>query len=343
MVRALSIASVAVCLVACGSSSEDGGGGKKNTGGVSGNGGGSGSGGSGGSAGMAGDAGLGGASGSGGATSACTLGPFASGKTPLTLTSSGVERTANLYVPKSYDGTKNVPFVMAFHGYLENADQMQDFTGFDAVAEAQGVVVAYPQGLNTSWNAGKCCGTSASSKRPDVQFVSDLIDTVSAKLCIDPKRVYATGFSNGGMFSSRLGCELANRIAALAPVAGPIAMDGCAPSRPLPVIQIHGTGDIVVPYNGNGLGGAISFPAAKDFWTKNAACTDTTAAEVYKKGDATCVESSACAGGAAVRSCTIDGGGHQWPGGKSVGIGKLSMDLASSEEIVKFFLAHPMP
>jgi polyhydroxybutyrate depolymerase len=220
---------------------------------------------------------------------------------------------------------------------------MEDVTGMDALADQQGFIVAYAQGLDQSWNAGKCCGTSSGVARPDVQFVRDLIDTIAQKVCVDPKRVYAAGFSNGGMFSSRLGCELTDRIAAIAPVAGPIAVDGCAPARPMPVIEFHGTGDFVVPYNGGGLGGALSVADAIKIWTTNAQCTDATPATVYQQGDATCTEYSQCAAGTHVRLCTIDGGGHQWPGGKDAGIGKISTDINASAEMITFFLAHPMP
>jgi polyhydroxybutyrate depolymerase len=354
--RTTLVALFAAALGGCGGSSEESGA-KPSSGGNSASGGSGGDGGlaggpTGGSAGVAGSVSTGGAAGngaeggsggSGGSKTLCPSPALAPGSSKITLQSSGVERSANLYLPAGYDGKSAVPLVMVFHGYLENAEQVEGLTGLDAVADQNGVALAYAQGLDTSWNAGKCCGTSASVQRPDVQFVSDLIDQISTEVCVDPKRVYATGFSNGGMFSSRLGCELANRIAAIAPVAGPIDIDGCSPSRPLPVIEFHGTSDIVVPYNGFGLGGAISVPLAFDFWKANGGCTASSPTNVYKQGDASCDEYAACAPGVAVRFCTIDQGGHQWPGGNAGGLGKISKDISASEEIVKFFLAHPMP
>jgi len=335
-----------LALVACGGSSDEGkstpstGGSGGATGGAAGAGGGGGA--SGGSSGAGGGGGAGGGAGSGGAPS-CSLPPLAAGTSKLDITSSGLARTANLVVPKSYAGAQAAPLVLVFHGYLGNAGQMQDITGLDAVAEQNGVVLAYAQGLSTSWNAGKCCGTSASTNKPDVQFVSDLIDAIAQKVCVDPKRVYVTGFSNGAMLSSRLACELSTKIAAFAPVSGPLAIDTCAPVRPMPMIAFHGTSDIVVPYNGGGLGGALSAPAGFDLWKTKGACTDASPVTVFKNGDTTCVEYQQCGAGAAVRQCTIEGGGHQWPGGKSVGIGKVSTDVKASEELMKFFLAHPMP
>jgi polyhydroxybutyrate depolymerase len=268
----------------------------------------------------------------------------APGTSERTIKTSGTERSARVHVPASYDATKNVPLVMVFHGYTESAEQIENISQMTPVSDAQGFIVVYAQGISNSWNAGKCCGTASAQKVPDVQFVSDLMDALSSELCIDQKRIYAAGFSNGAMLSNRLACELSNRIAAFAPVSGPLAMDGCAPTRFMPMIEFHGTGDFVVPYNGNGLGGALSVQDNFTFWSKNAACTDSQPAEVYNKGDTTCVEASQCQGGAAVRLCTVQNGGHQWPGGKSAGpAGKLTQDISASEEMVKFFLAHPMP
>ena len=224
------------------------------------------------------------------------------------------------------------------------AEQFETISQMTPVSDAQGFIVAYGQGIQNSWNAGKCCGTASAQKVLDVQFASDIIDTLAGVLCIDQKRVYAAGFSNGGMLSNRLACDLSNRIAAFAPVAGPLAMDGCNPTRFMPMIEFHGTGDFVVPYNGGGLGGAVSVPENFAFWSKNAACTDKNPAQVYDNGDTQCVEASQCQGGAAVRLCTVNNGGHQWPGGKSAGpTGKLTQDINASEEMLKFFLAHPLP
>lgn len=348
MTRALGVVLCVSLVVGCGGSSEEdltGSGGKKSdsgTGGAAGtaSGGASGSG-TGGAAGTA----TGGASGSGtgGASSACTLPVEAPGTSDLEITSSGVARKARVVVPPSYDGSKNVPLVLVFHGYLGNPADIETVTKMKPVAEQNGFIAVYPEGLNTSWNAGKCCGTSSSVDRPDVQFVSDLLDALEAKYCVDKKRIYSTGFSNGGMFSNRLGCELTNRIAAIAPVSGPRAVDTCNPTRFLPVIEFHGTSDIIVPWGGQAYG-SESVDVTTAFWKNNGACTDTDPTQVYQNGDTTCVEYSQCQGGVAVRLCKIEGGGHQWPGGgPNGGIGKQTQDISASETLIEFFLAHPMP
>jgi polyhydroxybutyrate depolymerase len=230
------------------------------------------------------------------------------------------------------------------HGYTETAEQIEQISQMSVSSDAHGFLAVYPQGISTSWNAGDCCGTSASLDRPDVQFVSDLLDEVEKHYCIDQKRVYAAGFSNGAMLSQRLACELSNRIAAIGPVAGPLAIDPCTPARPVPVIEFHGTSDFVVPYNGGGLSGTKSVDDTIAFWTANNKCTDPQPQSVYSNGDSSCVEYQSCAANTAVRLCTVDGGGHQWPGGNSAGpAGKLTQDIDASEEMFTFFTAHPLP
>ncbi len=196
------------CAVGCGGSSESelkGSGGSKNdasTGGQAG----AASGGEAGtsSGGSSGSVGVGGAAGSGGAPS-CALAVEPPGTSELSVTSSGEARSARVVVPTSYDGTKLVPLILVFHGYLEDDQKIENTTKMTPVAEANGFIAVYPQGIGNSWNAGSCCGSGSSTQRPDVQFVSDLLDALEQKLCIDPKRIYAAGFSNGGMFSKSTG------------------------------------------------------------------------------------------------------------------------------------------
>jgi polyhydroxybutyrate depolymerase len=234
--------------------------------------------------------------------------------------------------------------VLVFHGYLETSAQIETITEMTPVADAHGFLVVYSQGLSNSWNAGACCGSSASLDVEDVQFVRDMLDRLATDYCVDPKRVFSAGFSNGGMLSHRLACELSDRIAAIGPVSGTMAIDACNPLRPVPVMHTHGTSDFVVPYNGGGLGGAASVQTTISGWVTRNGCTDAQPTTVYQNGDATCQEYSQCNGQAPVRLCTIDGGGHQWPGGTSAGPGgTLSMDLDTSEALAAFFEAHPMP
>ncbi len=322
--------------------------------GQTGSGGAAGSAGSGASAGVGGAAGGGAAAGAGGSgggagsggTAACTLSPVAPGTSTVKVTSSGQQRTARLVVPPGYDGSASLPLVLVFHGYLEDAARIEASTGMTPIAAQHDMFVVYPQGVANSFNAGpKCCGTGSSTQLPDVQFTKDLLDQLESTLCIDPKRIYAAGFSNGGMFASRLGCELSTRIAAIAPVSGPIAVTSCKPTREMPVMEFHGTSDIVVPYGGNGLGGAMSVKDAIALWTANSGCTDATPATIFQNGDTTCTQYQSCQAGANVALCTIAGGGHQWPGGTdpTAGIGKQTQDINAGSAMLDFFLAHPLP
>src|SRR5690606_3308049 len=142
--------------------------------------------------------------------------------------------------------------VLNFHGFTSADWQEALLTRMDREVDARGVIVAYPQGVATSWNAGACCGTAWADAVDDVGFVRALIEHLEAEYCIDARGVDATGMSNGGFLSHRLACELSDRIAAIAPVAGVLGVDpaSCAPSRPVPVWQFHGTEDPLVPYEG---------------------------------------------------------------------------------------------
>jgi polyhydroxybutyrate depolymerase len=174
-------------------------------------------------------------------------------------------------------------------------------------------------------------------------FIMALLDKAEADLCVDTHREFATGFSNGGFMSHRLACELSSRVAAIASVSGVIGIDTCTPSRPMPVLQIHGTSDNIVPYDGGGIGTNYKSVATTiDGWTQRNGCGASTQT-AFDMGDATCAVHQGCMAGADVELCTIDGGGHQWPGGESSGIfnGKVSTDLDATDTIWAFFVAHP--
>lgn len=260
-----------------------------------------------------------------------------------TIVSSGVNRTANVHVPANYDPTKATPVVLNFHGFTSNAAEEALLSGMSDKADKEGFVVVYPEGLNSSWNAGACCGVSAQSGVADVQFVSDLIDSLEVQICVDTKRVFATGMSNGGFLSHRLGCELSDRIAAIAPVAGVLGIPQCDPKRAVPVMHFHGTLDPLVPWNGDP---TLGFPPVPDTfagWATRDGCTgDPTS--TYDKGDAHCATYDKCGAGATVTLCTIDNGGHTWPGGLPVpALGNTSTDISATDEMWTFFTKHPLP
>jgi polyhydroxybutyrate depolymerase len=311
--------------------------------------------GNGGSAGIAGSAGnpSGGSAGSAGAGAsggapACTK-PAEPGNSTHTLVHAGTERQYSLHVPPGYDGVKWMPLVLNFHGYTSNMAQQSLFSGMNATADAEGFVVVYPNGLkntvngNQSWNAGACCAFG-DSDRDDVGFVDALLDDLASRLCIDDKRVYATGMSNGGFMSYFLACERAQRFAAIGPVAGVLGVPSasCTPSRAVPVIHFHGTEDTLVPYDGGGASGFASVPNTISGWVARNGCSGQPA-QTFSNGAARCETTAGCAEGAEVVLCTIDGMGHCWPGQAFCPFGNGSTDISANQAMWDFFERFALP
>ncbi len=272
------------------------------------------------------------------------------GDSTLTLTSGGLARDSVLHVPSSYDPGQGAMLVVNYHGFSSNAAEQVLLTGMNATADAKGFIVAYPDGLGSGWNAGTCCSELQPPGVDDVQFTKDLLALLETEYCVDPKRVFATGFSNGGFMSHMLGCDMADTFAAIAPVSGVLGIPtaSCNPSRPIPVLDIHGTADPVVPYDG---GPALkllppiqfaSVDATVGFWRATNRCLSPAVVD-YENGDATCLRWGDCDGGVDVELCTLLGDGHQWPDSSIVvpGLGNESTSIDATSFIVDWFLAHP--
>ena len=269
---------------------------------------------------------------------------------PRTLRVNGVERTYLLLVPSSYRPGTPAPLVLVFHGAGGRGRRMAPHTGFSRLAQREGFVAVYPDGLGRRWNDGR--GTAAG--QDDVGFVRALLDTLRRELSLDSNRVYATGISNGAMFSYRLACDLPGVLAAIAPVAGatPATLTaGCADTRPVSVLAIQGTADPLLPYAGGGVAGGRGsvLPAAESiaFWARVSACTGPPAVtdEPDRVHDGTRVQRTAYAGcrdGRSVELYTVRGGGHTWPGGPPVGrsVGRVSRELDATAVIWQFFARH---
>jgi len=226
------------------------------------------------------------------------------GSFELTLESGGIPRTYRLHVPPRYDPGALTSLVLNLHGVTSSGAAQESMSGFSDKADEQGFIVVHPDGYGASWNAGWCCSPATEDGIDDVQFARDLVAAVSAQYCIDPDRIFATGFSNGGFMSHRLGCEASDLFAAIAPASGVIATDACDPPRPVPVIQTHGKVDLIVPYS-TGI-------ESNQQWAAHNACSSTTKV-VYRKGLATCSVYQGCADNAEVEWCEIRGMGHVWP------------------------------
>lgn len=252
-------------------------------------------------------------------------------------------RSVKVHVPASYDPTARTPIVINLHGYASDGADQARVSKMIALSDAKGFIAVHPEGHDSprGWNAGVCCGSAATSGTNDTQWISSVIDELETKVCVDSDRVFATGLSNGAFMAQRLACELSDRIAAIAPVAGVVGITTCNPTRPVPVFEVHGTSDNVVPYNGGGFNGNEPVATTINRWATHNGCT-AAPATTFDHGDATCVTRGGCTDGADVTLCTIDGGGHQWPGGESIGIfnGKKSDDLDSTTAMWTFFAAH---
>jgi polyhydroxybutyrate depolymerase len=262
-----------------------------------------------------------------------------------TLKVGGVDRTVHVHVPKGYDATKASPVVLSFHGYTSNGAQQNLLAHMNEKADAVTFIAVHPEGTGTtpSWNAGACCGDAAANATDDIGFVGKIIDELESKLCVDAHRIFATGMSNGGFLSHRLACELSTRIAAVAPVAGLLAIPTCNPTRPTSVFHFHGTLDPLVPYDGSPTMGFPSVLQTMSGWATRTGCS-ATPRETSKKGDVTCTTYDGCKGGAEISLCTVTGGGHTWPGGLPVpSLGYTTTNIIATDAMWDFFVKHPLP
>jgi polyhydroxybutyrate depolymerase len=261
-----------------------------------------------------------------------------------TLQSGGLTRMYRVHVPPSYDPSFATPVVLNFHGYVEAAEAQIVLTDMNPHADANGYIVVYPSGtgLVPSWNAGACCGDAMNFHVDDIGFIRAMIARLETDLCVDTHRIYATGFSNGGMISHRLACEMSDIIAAVAPVAGTLVTEPCNPTRPMPVMHFHGTADPLVPFGGNPALGMPPVVQMMQTWAERDRCAQETQT-MYLAGDSSCARYPGCAGGAEVVLCIVDGGGHTWPGGFQVPeLGKTSIDLDATAMMWDFFTRHPL-
>jgi len=268
-----------------------------------------------------------------------------------TLEFGGLSRTYAVHVPPGHP----TGLVMNLHGGASTGSAQERLTNFDAVADADGFAVVYPDGIDRNWADGR--GASEPDRRgvDDVGFLAALADKLRSQYGIDPGHVFATGMSNGGFMANRLACDRTDLFAAVAPVSGTLGSNvACNPSRPVGVLEVHGTADPIVPFDGGsmrGRGGAseiVSAPAMVQRRRTGDGCSGEPADDTLPgAGDGTVVHrftSAPCAAGAAVVFYQVDGGGHTWPDGpqylpKAV-IGPTTRAFSASEAIGQFFVAH---
>jgi polyhydroxybutyrate depolymerase len=254
----------------------------------------------------------------------------ASGVSEQRLTSGGRERTYRLFVPPGYDGRTPLPLVLDLHGSGGTAERQAATSRFEELAARERVLVATLQAAaeGNRWNV------PVTSERPDdVRYVSDVIDDVAKRACLDERRVYATGFSGGARMSSLLACELGRRIAAIAPMAG-LRWPGPCEGRAVPVLTFHGLADPQNTYDGHvaSRGGEWleSVPEALAGWAKHNGC-DGDAALDDPPGPLSTLSYLGC--DAEVRLVRIDGLAHTW----------ARNEVDATAEIWQFFITHRLP
>ena len=263
--------------------------------------------------------------------------------------SSGKKRDYLVHVPRSYDRMRPTPLVISMHGAALWGAAQKETSQWDAVAEREGFIVVYPSGAKGSgpriWHVDRDPGPMR-----DVEFISELIDTLKAAYNIDPARIYANGLSNGGGMSFVLSCTLSDRIAAVGMVAAAQTLEWswCTDRRAVPMIAFHGTADRQVPYKGGSSWvSPRSFPSVPT-WAANWARRNRCAPHPIDSAVATDVIRRAytnCANDASVVLYTVQGGGHTWPGGKPMPewwVGPTSRSIDASREMWAFFREHPL-
>ncbi len=283
-----------------------------------------------------------------------------SGDHTRTLTVDERERTYLVHVPESYDAEKPIPVVLAFHGGGSRAEQFVQFSGLNEKADKAGFIAVYPNGTGRwsrmlTFNGGNCCGYAMRQKVDDVAFVEALLNDLAEVAKIDTKRVFATGMSNGAIISYRLASELSERIAAIAPVAGPMGTETCSPKRPVPVMHFHGTDDEFAAFKG---GPGPKSLSKTDFysvehsiraWVKANGCpAEPKVEQLPNTADDGMTVTRKTYGpgrnGSEVILLVIEGGGHTWPGRETRAkwLGDVTKDISANDLMWEFFEKHPM-
>jgi len=278
------------------------------------------------------------------------------GETTRALLHDELKRSYILYIPASVNKNQPVPVVFVFHGGTGDAESAIRMSGFNEVADQNGLIVVYPNGTGLlsdnkllTWNGGACCGYAQEKNADDVGFVRAIVKDLQSVMPINAKRIYATGMSNGGILSHRLGCEAADLFAAIAPVSGTLNFSPCNPSQPISVIEFHGTADQHIPYDG-GFGPKslvnMNFASVRysiEFWTSVNECHSQPQTNSFE--DIQHEIWKGCANSTSVELYTIIGGGHSWPGGQGgwAGSDQPTATISASQLIWNFFIAHPKP
>lgn len=316
----------------------------------------------------------------------CAKKPIGEGNQDFSINHDGLRRTYTVHVPNGYDKETPMPVVLAFHGGGGTGQAMRELTGLDQKADQEGFIVVYPDGTGKqilgktsgSWNGGGCCPPASKENVDDVGFIEAMIEQLEKDFSVDEKRIYATGHSNGAIISYRLACELSDKIAAIAPLGAQGVYTNCNPSRPVPIMHMHGTADNCAKFEGGTCGGCfekflrdayginieeefiwacMAVPAQIQEWVNRNGVTGSPQT-TFQNGDATCQTWGQNQEGE-ITLCTIEGLGHTWPNG-SYGapcaggmetntckkfreiVGEKTDDISANDKIWEFFEQHSL-
>ncbi len=267
-------------------------------------------------------------------------------------------------LPSSYDSSKSYPLLFVFHGGGGNADNIENTTNFTKKADEENFIVVYPYGTGTlnkrllTWNCGFCCGYALENNIDDVGFIRSLYDYIENKYSINSDRVYATGISNGGIMAYRVGAELSDIFAAIAPVASQIGGQATQeekiwhipiPENPVSIIAFNGMNDTRVPYDGGRplvdnahVYSWMSTNESISFWVEQNNCNKTPEQNISESGNIIIDTYNDGINGTVVKLVTIVDGTHSWPGGKkgwSAG-SEPTEEINATDIIWDFFKEH---
>jgi len=270
-------------------------------------------------------------------------------------------RSYSIYIPSTYTSEISSPLLIALHGISGWDLQLMYNTEFNNLAEANGFIVAYPNGnaelvdnkVIRSWNGGSCCAISQRNNSDDLSYINNLIDDVSSRYSINSKRVYLTGHSNGSMLAQKMACQLSNKITAVAVVAGRLLLDTCNPESPVSILQIYGTADTLNPENGgttNYTLGTYTYQftsrsvmnSLQLLAVANGCSTNFSENKNFSNKDLTISTWPDCKNGVVVSAIKITGASHAWMGHPAQSadsiklIGEPYMKLDASKAIWAF-------
>jgi len=241
----------------------------------------------------------------------CPASGLASGTHNGSVDHAGKRRTYVVHVPSSYTGDVPVPALFDFHGYGSSGSGQMGASGFRALSDEHGFIAVYPDGVGGSWHVNGCCGQAATENLDEVAAVRAILAKLTLELCIDPRRIYASGISQGGGMAHHVGCLAADVFAAVAPVSSDLRTEPCEPARPISQMSFRGTADRLSAYEGGPVGPAgmqyqsIGALPTLQRWAEIDRCTDAPAPTLEL-----CQTHKQCAAGVEVTLCTLPGAGH---------------------------------